>query len=312
MKKNILKIILFILIFCVLLNIVSYPFIPKNNSQEYGMEDADADVYGILGEPDNTIDVIIYGDSESITSFVPIKMWADLGYTSYICGTPGQAMPAVCEAILNTTQHQTPKYIVLEVNNMFVHSGVTAPMAKVANTLFPVLEYHDRWKDLTARDFGKIEYTITNDNKGYHYIGATTPIDSTGYMSYSEGVQEIAIEHKVYLKLIKEYCKMKGIDLILYSAPNVKNWTYEKHNGLDNFCQKEGIEYIDFNYITNEIGIDWTTDTGDYGEHVNHNGALKVTKYFEKYLKNKGKLKSHKEDDNYRSWNKIKTTDSLN
>ena len=92
MKEKIIKVIVFFLILILLMIIISYPFIPKNNSKESGMHDSD--VYGILGEPENSIDVIIYGDSESITSFIPLKMWDEYGYTSYICGTAGQSMPA--------------------------------------------------------------------------------------------------------------------------------------------------------------------------------------------------------------------------
>ena len=283
MKEKIIKVIVFFLILILLMIIISYPFIPKNNSKESGMHDSD--VYGILGEPENSIDVIIYGDSESITSFIPLKMWDEYGYTSYICGTAGQSMPAVCKAILKTTKTQKPKYIVLEVNNMYVHSGVTAPLAKIVNTVFPVIEYHDRWKELKSEDiFGKINYTETVNDKGYHYMGAVTPIDASDYMIYSDDVQEIAIEHRVYLRLIKKYCISKGIELILISAPNTKNWTYQKHNGLDKFCKETEIEYIDFNIIAKEIGIDWSHDTGDLGEHVNIYGAQKVTSYLGNYF----------------------------
>ena len=222
MKEKIIRVIIFFSILILLMIIISYPFIPKNNSAEAGMHDPD--VYGILGEPDNTIDVIIYGDSESITSFIPLKMWNEYGYTSYICGTAGQVMPAVVKAILKTTKNQAPKYIILETNNMFIPAGISAPLAKIANSVFPVLEYHDRWKELKTEDiFGKINYTKTRDDKGYHYMGEVTPIDDAGYMAYSEDIQEIAIEHQMYVELIKKYCDSKEIELILMSAPNTKN-----------------------------------------------------------------------------------------
>ena len=56
MKKIIIKVIVFFIVLLIILKLLSYPFRPKNNSEEFGMHDERAN--GILGEPDNTIDVI--------------------------------------------------------------------------------------------------------------------------------------------------------------------------------------------------------------------------------------------------------------
>ena len=40
---------------------------------------------GILGEKENSIDVIMYGDSETIASTMPMKIYEDYGYTMHIC-----------------------------------------------------------------------------------------------------------------------------------------------------------------------------------------------------------------------------------
>ena len=83
MKKIILKTVLFFIILLILLVIISFIFTPKNNSEEAGMPNSEQ--MGILGEKENSIDVIMYGDSETIASTMPMKIYEDYGYTMHIC-----------------------------------------------------------------------------------------------------------------------------------------------------------------------------------------------------------------------------------
>ena len=94
MKKNIIKFIAFVLILIFILTILSYILVPKNNSTEAGMKEIEA--RGIFGEKDNTIDVIMYGDSETIASTMPMKLWEDYGFTMHVCGTAGQTGETAC------------------------------------------------------------------------------------------------------------------------------------------------------------------------------------------------------------------------
>ena len=109
MKQKIIKCTSFILILLIILIILSYITIPKNNLKEFGMEDVAAN--GILGEKDNSIDVYVVGDSESFTSIVPMKLWEDYGFTSYISGTPGQSVPDSCMFVYKAMKTQKPKIV---------------------------------------------------------------------------------------------------------------------------------------------------------------------------------------------------------
>ena len=72
---------------------------------------------------------------------------------------------------------------------------------------------------------------------------------------------------------------------------------------MKEFTDLEGIEFLDLNYLKDEININWLTETGDKGEHVNYKGAVKVTDYLSDYLKNNNNLINHKDDENYTMWN---------
>ena len=190
MKKNIIKFVAFILILIFILMILSYIFVPKNNSEEAGIKEVQA--MGILGEKENTIDVIMYGDSETIASTMPMKIWEDYGFTSYICGTAGQTLPDTCRMVYDTTKNQKPKIVILEANNIYNSVSVTVPMARILNIIMPITEYHNRWKSLRLEDFfGKIEYKETDINKGYYYVGKTDPVDDSSYIEETDEIQEI-------------------------------------------------------------------------------------------------------------------------
>ena len=302
MKLKIVKCISFILILLIILLILSYIAIPKNNLAEFGMEEVRAN--GILGERENSIDVLIVGNSESITSIIPMKLWEDYGITSYISGTVGQSLPDSCIFVYNIMKKQKPKIVILDADNIYDGVAITTPIVKIAKEVFPIIKYHNRWKNLNSNDFfSKINYTWTEDTKGYYDSTLIAEADSTNYMTYSENSSSIPKTNKLYLKLLNEYCKYNNAQLIVLSSPSTINWNYENYNGIKKFLEEENIEFLDLNIVKDEIKIDWKRDTRDAGDHLNRYGAVKVTEYVGNYLNNKNILEDHRKDDKFNDWN---------
>ena len=301
MKKIILKIFLFFLILLLLLIILSFIFTPKDNTEEAGMK-----INGLTqmyGEKENTIDLIVLGNSESFTSIIPMKLWDDYGYTCQICGYPGLVLPDTMKSLYDATRKQKPKVVVLEANVIYDDVAITVPFARIVQTVLPITEYHDRWKNIKINDFyKKVEYTSTDYMKGYHYITNIDPANTDEYMKESEEENELLLKNKIYLKIINEYCKRINAELIIMSVPSTVNWNYEKHNGVKKFTDEENIKFIDFNVLTQELGIDWSKDTLDKGDHMNYYGSLKLTEYFGEYIEKLNILENHKKDDLYNSW----------
>lgn len=303
MKKIILKILTFFIILLFLLIILSLIFRPKDNTIEAGMK-----INGLTqmyGEKENTVDIIVLGNSESFTSIIPMKIWEDKGYTCQICGYPGLVLPDTIKSLYDATRNQKPKIVILEANVIFDEVSITVPFARLIQELLPITEYHDRWKNLKLDDFyKKIEYTSTDYMKGFHYKTDIKPADSSNYMKYTDEIHEISLKSKIYLKIINEYCKKNDAKLIIMSVPSTINWNYQKHNGIKEFTDKEKIEFLDFNILTEEMKIDWKNDTLDSGDHMNYYGSVKLTNYFEKYIEKFNILENHKNDEKYDSWNK--------
>ena len=68
-----------------ILFLLSFVVNPKDNSAQAGMKDPTA--MGFLGEPSNSIDVLVLGDSESYSSIIPIQLWQQQGITSSAAAT---------------------------------------------------------------------------------------------------------------------------------------------------------------------------------------------------------------------------------
>lgn len=302
MKKLIIRFIIFMLILFIILLVLSRIVLPKNNSEEAGMNNARA--MKILGEDTNTVDMIVYGDSEAYASIIPMQLWNEYGFTSFVCATSGQTLPDSCRIAYDTLKNQSPKIVILEADTIYLHSEISVPIARVLYGILPILEYHNRWKDLKPNDFfGKIEHTERDVNKGYYYLSKVDPVEGQSYMEYSDEIEAIPKLNKIYVKLLKAFCEYKGAEFAIVSVPSYSNWSYKRHNGVKQFAEAEGIEFIDLNEKKDEINIDWTQETADKGDHVNYPGAKKVTKYLGEWLKDKNILESHKDNIDYNYWN---------
>ena len=285
-----------------LLTITSRIVIPKINDPGSGMEEVVAN--GILGEKPGTVDVLFLGDSESHSTFIPLQIWKETGYTAYNCGTGDQTVDYSYTLLKRALNRQDLRIVFLEANAIYFKKSKEIPYAKLCD-LFPVFRYHNRWKTLNRNDFVKTpEYTWTDYNKGYHYSADVIPSSQTNYIHFEKTEEKAHIIpiNRYYVEEIKKLCDKNGVKLILISTPSSANFTYKRHNGTEALAADLGCEFIDMNLMPDEIKIDWTKDTKDKGNHLNVFGATKATSWMSDYLKATGLLESHKDDAAYSEW----------
>lgn len=306
MKKTLFKHIVhctaFIAGLIVILLLVSPLFVRKDNFKASGI--AGEKVKEILAENEETIDVLFIGDSECYSSFIPMQMWKDYGITSYNFGTYAQNLCQTKEYLIRTFTNQTPKIIVLEANAIYRKISWTDSITYKLGEVFSVFIYHDRWKSFAAGESTfKVNNTQNTNGKGYRYNTSVYAASTDGYMVKNNRVQKISNQNIRYIKEIKNICDEYGAELILVSVPSTKNWNYERHNGIEKFAEKLGVKYIDMNTITDDIPIDWSTDTRDQGDHLNYSGAVKVTSYIAKYIANLNLFDDKRAKPDYQDWN---------
>ena len=291
----------FLALLLLLLLLASWLFTPKSNRQEFGMDYEKANA--ILSEPENTIDLLVVGDSEAYSSFIPMQLWQDYGITSYVCGTPKQKVNLSLRFLEQAFQRQSPRVVILETNAIFAENGVSDYLMSRAERYLPILRFHNHWKNIHWRDLcSGISYTWVNDYKGYVCSMNVQAADTSHYMTPSEEVGEIPSWTLVSLEQIQKLCEEHGAQLVLVSAPSTKNWSYAKHNGVLAYAEEHDLPYLDLNLMGEEVSIDWSADTQDRGDHLNHSGAAKVTAYLGQYLDELYELPDHRADPAYTPW----------
>lgn len=301
MRKHILSAFAFLAILLLLFAAASQVFRPKNNTESSGIYDPDAN--GILAEPENTIDVLFLGDSEAYCAFAPLEIWKEQGITAYVCSTTDQKLYQTEEFLRNAFQSQSPKIVILETNILYRDYGRTDAIPQKAEELLPVFRYHNRWKSLRAKDwYAPVEYTGIRRDKGYHLVRTVAPADTAGYMEPSEDFAPIPSKNIRHVKNMLSFCQRHGAQLVLVSSPSTKNWNRMRHNSVSALAQELGVTYLDLNL---EVLIDWENDTLDHGDHMNANGARKVSVYLGRWLAETGLFADKRDREDYSQWNDL-------
>ena len=305
MPKNITKSILFLLPLLLLLVLLGFLFLPKDNTAAAGQ--LETDPTAILSQPENSIDLLFLGDSEAYSGFVPLQLWQDRGIASFVCASVDQKPYETVTFLETALQNQRPQVVVLETNVLYRVYSTKDRIEPTAQALLPLLRYHDRWKHLSLRDLSVPSYTGAYPDRGYHLLtGAEPRLDLTGYMAPMDEREPLSEANRASLETLCRLCREQGAELILYSIPSPQNWTMRRHNTMEDLARELGLTYLDGNLLP--LNIDWNTDTYDSGDHLNYYGAVKATAHLGTWLAENRALPDHRADPTYSDWDQALAT----
>ena len=302
-KHNILKLILFGLVFLLLLTIFSLTLNPVKWFEDKRIQNRNARLTQLREQAPDTIEIMNMGDSLSQSGISPMEMWRQRGYTAFNIGADGIRMAEMYYGIKEACRKQSPKFLLIEGLALFRYSKNQDKQMLISQPLyytFDFLKYHSLWKSFVEGPGVRIYhkgYLINRIEDAY-----------TGDLNYLDGevhddwATEVPKDNQKWFEKIRKLCDEQDIRIILYAMPSPKNYTWERVNGLQAFADEEGIEFIDLNSRYDEVGIDWSLDTGDRGDHLNLNGATKVAEFFGDRLSEYGNLTDHRQDPAYKSW----------
>ncbi|MCR4840259.1 MAG: SGNH/GDSL hydrolase family protein [Lachnospiraceae bacterium] len=255
--------------------------------------------------------VVFIGDCEVYENFVPAVMWEEYGINSYIRGSAQQLIWQSYYLCEETLKYEKPDVIVFNVLSMKYNEpqreeynrmsldGMKWSKSKVdsinasmmdneqfVDYVFPILRFHDRYKELTYEDF---RYAFGHEKVTHNGYLMQTGVKGITEENYPRGkvLPDYTFGDNAwkYLEDMTKLCKDNGVELVLIKAPSLSPYWYDEWDEqIRDYAEKENLRYINYLELIDEVGIDFETDTYDMGLHLNLAGATKLSKHFGAYL----------------------------
>ncbi len=264
---------------------------------------------GFFNSAKDEYDVVFCGSSHSYCSFNPLVIYEQTGLNSYVTATQKQPFWATYYYIKEAINRQHPAIIVLDcymasknddytddaTNYTFCDDfplginklklvNVSAPQEKRFDLLVRFTKYHSRWSELDSDDFGFRPEKLKDWLNGYCMLTSTNPNVLAPSSGGFDGTIPLSEKNEEWLINIINLCRENSVRLLIVKTPS--NETAEErgyYNSVEKIAEENGIEYINFNDLYTQIGLDMSRDFFD-GAHLNCFGADKFSRYFASYL----------------------------
>jgi len=315
MSKNVIKVVCFGVFFCFLFQNVSWVLRDKSNSEF---------INGFEDEIPNSLDVLFLGSSMSYRQIYPLQLWDEFGIASYNLGTSEQIIPLSYYVLKHALETQTPKVVVLDMgmcnidNKHFSDARLHQvwdnlswskakaesinDLAEYPETFYSnIIQYHTRWKSIKHYNFQR-HFDMQKGAGCYMNIESFEPVEMIGKDKKQEP-PSLTLE---YLDKIIAVCESNNIALILTGMPT-QQFTESRQkmfHYIEEYVYDKGIDFINFYYLMDELGISWEKDFADI-VHLNYDASCKVTNYIGTYLKNNYELLDYRCESKYALWKNI-------
>ncbi len=249
-------------------------------------------------------DVLFVGDCEVFSNISPITLYNENGVASYIRGSAQQLVWQSYYLLEDALWTDHPKVVVYnvlalkygepqsEAYNRMTIDGMRWGSAKLGaieasktageetiTYIFPLLRFHTRWSELTGEDF---RYLYTRDAVSYNgYLMRTDvrPVTRTPTPAPLLDTH-LPADSMAWLGRMADLCKERGIEFVLIKSPSIEPYWYDEWDAdVKAFAETRGLWYVNTLERNDEIGIDYTTDTCDSGQHLNVYGAEKLSRW---------------------------------
>ena len=317
--RDCVKIIAFMLAFLLVLEGLSLSVLSGRSAAKFSSSLRDA--YSFVDEPKDTVQIACVGDSNMYSGFVPFTLWDEYGYTSTVCASPKQSVKQSIGLLEKVYENQKPRLVLVETD-MFYDSYPQngnkkshLPTSKLSlsfvidnakpdyfedgvRNIFSSFVFHNSWKS-SASSQGASAFLQTH---GYRYAKAVYTIKAVNYMLKSNSSEDIPNKRLAEIDKLVSYCRKKGSTVVFVTMPAVNAWNSERHNAVEAYTEKNGIEYIDLNNDYDKVGLDMCTAFRDSGTHLNYDSAKKVTVYLGSLIKKTQTIESKTDDPRYTYW----------
>lgn len=255
-------------------------------------------------EEETPHDVIFLGDCEVYENISPIVLWREFGITSYIRGNAQQLIAQSYYLLEDTLRYEVPKAVVFNVSamrqfdqnnesyNRMTLDGMRWSSSKwnairttmmedehMIEYIFPLLRFHSRFAELEADD---LTYFWKNGKVAHNGYYLRADVRPAGDLPVQRRLSDPSFDERSweYLDKMRVLCEENGISLILMKAPSIyPPWYDQWEEQIAAYAEEHGLLYLNCLKVSDEIGIDLSTDTYDGGLHMNVYGAEKMARY---------------------------------
>lgn len=269
--KNMVKSIIFVVLAVLGVAVLCVMFVPKTSDLAGGMTNPNA--RGFYGEPKNTIDLVVLGDSNAYCAYSPMVTWSKYGIPSYVAAEGNQTIVGAIDLLDEILTCQNPKMVVFDVNMLWSGNSDVQRLENCVTSMIqdsvPVIKYHNRWKTMSFEDsFKEKRYTFRSNTRGQRISRCVKPYVGENKMEKSDDNDSIPFITKYFFEKLLKKCEDRGIKVVLIETPTATSWTYARHVAMEEYAEKNDLEFIDFNTLTGKYAIDWNNDTKDGGMHM--------------------------------------------
>ncbi len=321
--KRFIKVIAFILIFCVCFFSVQGLLTGDVDTRDYRR------VAGFFDQRENSLDAVFLGSSATYAFWSPAVAWQEYGITVYSMTSALQELAAAKYIIKDAVKTQpNALYIVnlvsvLELYNFRIHNlldGYPLSLNKLQmidylsdlggysladrmEFYFPILRFHDRWSDLYTFDFKKGTLKYKGSNTYNNFMNNTADV-SGGLWDYDEKLP-ITDTLQTVINDLMDYLQEESIKVLFVVTPQSVTDTKKRgmQNTLVDIVSERGFDVLDMNKVALEMGLDPTVDFYN-GEHTNLHGSIKFTDYFSQYLIENYGFEDKRGQEEYADWTK--------
>ena len=272
----------------------------------------DGDWWSYKQRAENSIDMLVVGNSFARCTISPMQMWSDYGISTWSLSGSSLNPPSRKAWLIEGLKTQTPQVVVVELSHLFrpeirdtasnrwayenlplspskVRSVLTTAEPKMWEfELLPLQQNHQRYAELTRDDVMSTIGNLTGADRttrgGVRIHPKRRKLDNAYYVASEEDFRlaSINLEH---LRSIAEMSHEKGAKVVFFISPamegprHIQMYEYARGELQDEYPD---IVWLDMNGHMEEMGID-ASDFRDNG-HLAIWGMEKATKWMAETL----------------------------
>jgi len=250
--------------------------------------------------------IIFIGDCEVFATFSPVTLWEEFGVTSFVRGSAQQLVWQSYYLLEEILQFERPDVIVFsvlamqydepqsEAYNRLTLGGMRWSRSKLraiqasrtyeedfVSFIFPLLRFKDRWREIGAEDFRYFFRRPQVTLNGFMINSDVRPPSDFSPPPLRRANYDFGEKPLYYLGRIADIAASHNIPLVLVKAPTLyPYWPIQWNEQIIDFVMKNNLLFVNLLDYINDIKLDFSVHTFDFGYTLNVFGAEKATRFF--------------------------------